>query len=165
VPGTVVALGVIIVFLPPLPLIGVSIYGSFAILLVAYLSRFLLLVLRPVAATFATVDPGLEEAARIVGARPVKRLFRVMAPIALPSALAGGLLIFMAALNELTLSALLWSTGTETLGVMVFFLQYEGNSPAAAALATLVVAAVMALAGLVDLVGRRLAPGIVPWQV
>lgn len=165
VPGTVVAIGIIIVFLPPLPLLGFSIYGTFAIILVAYLSRFLLLALRPVAATFRTLDPGLDEAARIVGARPVRRLWHVMVPIALPAALAGGLLIFMSAFNELTLSALLWSTGTETLGVMVFFLQYEGNSTGAAALASAVTAVVLTLALVVDVVGRRIAPGVVPWQV
>ncbi|WP_244545257.1 ABC transporter permease [Devosia enhydra] len=165
VPGTVLAIGIIIVFLPPLPVLGFSIYGSFAIILAAYLSRFLLLALRPVAATLRTVDPGLEEAARIVGTPPLRRLWHVMTPIVLPSALAGGLLIFMSAFNELTLSALLWSTGTETLGVMVFFLQYEGNSPAAAALATVITAAVMILALIVDVIGRRFAPGVVPWQV
>ena len=46
-----------------------------------------------------------------------------------PSAAAGALLIFMTAFNELTVSVLLWSTGRETLGVVVFFLHYEGNSP------------------------------------
>ena len=44
-------------------------------------------------------------------------------------------MVFMTAFNELTVSALLWSTGNETLGVIVFQLHYEGNSPAAAALA------------------------------
>lgn len=165
VPGTVVAIGVIIVFLPPLPIIRVSLYGTFGILLVAYLARFLLLALRPVTAAFATLDPSLDEAAGIVGAGTMRRLFAIMGPIALPAAIAGGMLIFMTALNELTLSALLWSTGTETLGVMVFFLQYEGNSPAAAALASVVVVMVLALAALFDWLGRRFAPGVVPWQV
>lgn len=165
VPGTVVALGAIIVFLPPLPILGVSIYGSFWILLAAYLSRFLLLALRPVGASLASMDRALDEAGRIVGAHSLSRLVFIVFPIALPSALAGGLLIFMTAINELTLSALLWSTGTETLGVMVFFLQYEGNSPSAAALASLIVAFTLALALAIDLIGRRLAPGVVPWQI
>ena len=165
VPGTVVALGIIIVFLPPIPLLGFSIYGSFLILLVAYLARFLLLALRPVSAAFATMDPALDEAARVSGIRSLRRLAFIAAPIALPSAIAGAMLIFMAAFNELTLSALLWSTGVETLGVVVFFLQYEGNSPAAAALASVVVAVTLLLAAIVDLAGRRLAPGAVPWDV
>ena len=49
-------------------------------------------------------------------------------------AAAGALVIFMTAINELTLSALLWSAGNETIGVQIFSLQYEGNSTAAAAL-------------------------------
>jgi iron(III) transport system permease protein len=165
VPGTVVAIGVIIVFLPPLPLLGVSLYGTFTILLVAYLARFLLLALRPVSAAFATLDRSLDEAASIVGAGLSRRLWSIMLPVALPATIAGGMLIFMTALNELTLSALLWSTGNETLGVMVFSLQYEGNSPGAAALASVVVVVVLALAAGFDILGRKLAPGVVPWQI
>ena len=70
----------------------------------------------------------------------------------------------MTAFNELTVSALLWSTGTETLGVAVFFLHYEGNSPAAAALAAVSVAVTLGLAGLLGVLGRRLPEGVVPWR-
>ncbi|MEC5292892.1 MULTISPECIES: hypothetical protein [unclassified Aurantimonas] len=55
----------------------------------------------------------------------------------------------MTAFNELTVSALLWSSGVETVGVMNFSLQYEGNSPAAAAVSTLSLAVVLGLALLV----------------
>ena len=158
VPGTVLALGVIMVFLPPLPVLGVSIYGSAWILLLAYLARFLPLALRPVASSYATIDPALDEAGQILGARVPQRLLRLSLPAVLPAASAGALLVFMTAFNELTLSALLWSTGTETLGVMVFFLQYEGNSPAASALATIVVAVTLTVALLLQSVARRFAP-------
>jgi len=165
VPGTVLALGVIIVFLPPLPLLGVSIYGSFWILLVAYLGRFLLLAQRPVAGAMQSLDPAVDEAARIVGAQPLRRLASVVAPAVLPAAMAGALLVFMTAFNELTLSALLWSTGNETLGVLVFQLQYEGNSTGAAALATVIVAVTLLLAAAAGALGSRLAPGAAPWKV
>lgn len=159
VPGTVLALGVIIVFLPPLPVLGFSIYGSMAIILAAYLARFLPLSLRPVIATLETLDPALDEAGRVVGAGMPRRLVGIAVPLVLPAALAGGLLVFMTAVNELTLSALLWSTGTETLGVVVFFLQYEGNSPAASALASVVVAVTITMAALLEFLARRFAPG------
>lgn len=164
VPGTVLALGVILVYLPPLPFLGVSIYGTLAIILVAYLARFLTLALRPVTACMETIEPALDEAARVVGAGPLRRLVSIILPIAAPAAAAGALLIFMTAFNELTVSALLWSTGTETLGVVVFFLQYEGNSPAASALAAVTVAVTLGLAGIVDLCARRLPAGVVPWR-
>ncbi|MBU1334319.1 MAG: iron ABC transporter permease [Alphaproteobacteria bacterium] len=158
VPGTVLALGVIMVFLPPLPVFGVSLYGTAWIILVAYLARFLPLALRPVAASYATMDPALDEAGQILGARVPRRLVQLSLPSVLPATIAGALLVFMSAFNELTLSALLWSTGTETLGVMVFFLQYEGNSPAASALATVVVAVTLAVALLLEVTARRFAP-------
>jgi iron(III) transport system permease protein len=165
IPGTVLALGVIIVFLPTLPFVGVSIYNTIFIILVAYLARFLLLAQRPVNAAVRTLDPSLDEAGSMVGARPVLRLVAIVAPAVLPAAFAGALLVFMICFNELTVSALLWSTGNETLGVMVFQLQYEGNSPAAAALATLIVVMTLTLAALIGAIGNRWAPGAVPWRI
>ncbi|MFN3526653.1 MAG: ABC transporter permease, partial [Paracoccus sp. (in: a-proteobacteria)] len=137
VPGTVVALAMILAFLQPLPLIGVSLYGTAAIILIAYLGRFLPLVLRPVVAAARGADPALDDAARIAGIGLARRMGRIFAPSVLPAVLAGAVLILMTAMNELTLSALLWSSGHETIGVMVFSLQYEGNSTAAAAVSVL----------------------------
>jgi iron(III) transport system permease protein len=164
VPGTVLAIAVILVFLPPLPLIGVSLYGTLWLILAAYLARFLALALRPAVAGIELVDRKLDEAAQVAGARVLTRLRAVILPMIAPSLAAGGLLVFMTAFNELTVSALLWSTGRETLGVVVFFLHYEGNSPAAAALATVSVAVTLGLAFLVSLLGRNLPEGVVPWR-
>lgn len=163
VPGTVVALAMILAFLRPLPLIG-SIYGTSAILLVAYLARFLPLVLRPVIAAAEQMEPALDEAARLTGAGPLRRLILIMAPMVLPAAAAGALMVLMTALNELTLSALLWSAGNETLGVMVFALQYEGNSTAAAAVSVLSVALVLLIVAGLNRLAPRLPPGSLPWR-
>lgn len=164
IPGTVLGIGVIMVFLPKLPVVGLSLYGTVGIILVAYLARFLMLALRPVVAALETLDPALEEAGRIVGVRMGRRLARIVWPAAAPAAAAGALLIFMTAFSELTVSALLWSPGSETLGVMIFSLQGEGNSRAADALATLAVAVTLAVAALADRVDRKLPRSIVPWR-
>ncbi len=164
VPGTVVALGMILAFLKPLPLLGVSIYGTMTILIIAYLARFLPLVLRPVAAAAQSADPSLDEAARVAGAGLIRRILSIFLPGMLPAATAGAILVVMTALNELTLSALLWSSGNETIGVMVFALQYEGNSTAAAAVAVLSTLVVLMLAALATAVGRWLPRGTLPWR-
>ena len=78
--------------------------------------------------------------------------------------MAGAVLIFLAAFNELTVSALLWSSGNETIGVRVFALYDQGNSTAAAAVAVLTVIATLAIAGAVSLLARRLPHGVLPWQ-
>jgi iron(III) transport system permease protein len=164
VPGTVLAIAIILVFLPPLPFTEISLYGTIWIILVAYLARFLALAVRPTMAGMELVNKNLDEAAQIAGASVLRRLRAVIVPVVAPSAAAGALLIFMTACNELTVSALLWATGRETVGVVVFALHDEGNSPAAAAVATISIAVTLALAGLASTLGRRLPEGVVPWR-
>lgn len=164
VPGTVFALAMILVFLPPLPLLGISIYGTATILFLAYAARFLPLVLRPTTSALEAAEPALDEAGRMLGARLPRRLTAIIAPLVAPAAAAGGLLVFMTTFNELTVSALLWSSGVETVGVMIFSLQYEGDSTSAAAISTLSVLFVLSLALLLDRLGRRLPPGTLPWR-
>ncbi|MEC5398818.1 ABC transporter permease [Uliginosibacterium sp. H1] len=164
VPGIVLSIGVILVFLKPLPLLGVSLYGTLGIIFVAYLSRFLPLALRPAGAAFETLDRAVDEAAQMAGAGVLTRLRRVLLPLVAPSVAAGAILVFMTAFNELTVSALLWSTGAETLGVVVFMLHYEGNSPAASAVAVMSITVTLLLAIVMSLLARRLPPGTVPWQ-
>jgi iron(III) transport system permease protein len=162
----VLSIACILVYPKPLPGLGLSLYNTFWILLVAYLGRFLALAFRPTLAGFMALEPALEDAARVVGAGTWRRLTRILVPLVLPAAAAGALLVFMSAFNELTVSALLWSTGNETLGVIVFRLYDEGNSPAAAAVATLSVLVVLALAALASLAARLggLPRGALPWQ-
>ncbi|AJE45778.1 ABC transporter permease [Celeribacter indicus] len=163
VPGTVVALAMILAFLRPLPLIG-SLYGTWTILLVAYLARFMPLVLRPVLAAAGAMEPAQDEAARLFGAGPLRRMGAILAPAVLPALSAGAMLAVMTAVNELTLSALLWSSGNETIGVMVFALQYEGNSTAAAAVSVASVALVLGIALALDRLAPHLPRGTLPWR-
>jgi len=164
VPGIVLSIGIILVFLKPLPIIGVTLYGTLGILLLAYVARFFALALRPVVAGLESLDRSYEEAGQIAGATLMQRLRLIVLPLAAPSAAAGALMVFLTAFNELTVSALLWSTGNETLGVIVFQLQYEGNSPAASAVAVITVIVTLGAATLFDRLGRHLPAGVVPWR-
>lgn len=164
IPGTVVAFGMILAFLQPLPVLGLSLYGTMTILFIAYAVRFLPLVLRPVSAAAETADPSLDEAGLIAGAGLMRRIWAIFLPGVMPTAIAGAILVLMTAMNELTLSALLWSSGHETIGVMVFSLQYEGNSTAAAAVAPLSVLIVFLIAGLATACSRWLPEKVLPWQ-
>jgi iron(III) transport system permease protein len=79
-------------------------------------------------------------------------------------ATAGALLVFLTAFSELILkSALLWSSGAETLGVVVFSFQQGGDSTYAAALAMLTVAVTIALMLSTLLTGKP-ARGVLPWR-
>jgi len=164
VPGVVLAIAAILLFLKPLPLVGVTLYNTVWIILFCYLARFLVLGLQPVVAGYHQLDRTLEEASQIAGARLPRRLRTVIVPLVAPTAAAGALLIFLTAFNELTLSALLWSSGSETLGVVFFSFQQGGDSTYAAALGVLTVIVSVALMLSTLLVAKRLPPGVLPWR-
>tara|TARA_R110000787_G_scaffold16622_25_gene50841 strand:- start:88250 stop:89932 length:1683 start_codon:yes stop_codon:yes gene_type:complete len=163
-PGVVLAIACILIFLKPIPLLDISIYGTLWIIFAAYLGRFLTLGLRPVISAFIQTDRSLEEAAQSSGAGFLMRLRSAIAPAIAPSAAAGAILVFMTAFNELTVSALLWSSGTETLGVVVFNLDDGGYSVLASAVAVLAVIAILVLMTAVHALSGRLPKGVLPWQ-
>ena len=164
VPGVVLAIAAILLFLRPLPIVGISIYNTVWIILFCYLARFLVLGLRPVASGYRQLDRTLEEASQIAGARLMRRLRTIVVPLVAPAAAAGALLIFLTAFNELTVSALLWSSGSETLGVVFFSFQQGGDSTYAAALGVLTVIVSVALMLSTLLFARRVPQGVLPWR-
>ncbi|MDR3494912.1 MAG: iron ABC transporter permease [Ancalomicrobiaceae bacterium] len=163
VPGIVVSIACILLFLKPLPIVG-SLYGTLGILAVAYLMRFLALAAKPVGTAIAAIPRDLEEAAAASGAGPIRRLVTIVAPMSAAAAAAGALLVFMSAFNELTVSALLWSSGRETIGVILLSLEEAGLGTQAAAVAVVSLGVVIALLAAVDRLGRRLPPGVLPWR-
>jgi len=163
-PGVVLAIAAILLFLKPLPVVGVSLYNTVWIILFCYLGRFLVLGLRPVIGGYYQIDRTLEEASQIAGARLGRRLVTIIVPLIAPAATAGALLIFLTAFNELTVSALLWSSGAETLGVIFFSFQQGGDSTYAAALGTLTVVVTTGLMLSTLLMAGRLPAGVLPWR-
>lgn len=163
-PGVVLAIACILLFLKPLPLVGWSLYGTVWIIFIAYMARFLTLALRPAIGGLTQIDRALEEAAEMCGAKFGKRLLSVVFPLVAPLAAAGGILVYLTAVNELTVSALLWSAGSETLGVIVFALDEGGDTVRAAAVSVLSVVMIFAVMGGASLLGRRLPAGVLPWR-
>ncbi|OBA00933.1 ABC transporter permease [Halomonas sp. G11] len=163
-PGVVLAIACILLFVRPLPIINVALYGTLGLIFIAYLARFLVVCVKPVAASLAQLDPSLEEAAQLAGAGPWRRLGSIILPLVAPALFAGGLLVFLLAVNELTVSALLWSAGNETLGVLIFNLDEGGESVLASAVSVLVVIMVASLMLTLSLLAPRLPKGVIPWQ-
>jgi iron(III) transport system permease protein len=154
VPGTVVALAMILAFLRPV--LGISLYNTIWIILVAYVARFLVLAAKPVTAAFTQVHTSLEEAARSSGATLSRSLRDITIPLIRSALVSGWFLAAVPAITELTLSVLLWSAGNETIGVMVFNMHEEGKVLLSAALAVVV----MAVALMSNLLIRRLTSGL-----
>lgn len=163
-PGIVLAIACILLFLKPLPLVGVSLYATPWIIVFAYLARFLSVAMKPVLAGMMQVDMAQEEAAALDGARLMRRLADIVLPSLLPAAVAGGLMAFLLAFSELTVSALLWSAGTETIGVVLYNLEEAGLASQASAVAVVIVAVVTLAMLALDALGRHLPAGTLPWH-
>jgi iron(III) transport system permease protein len=163
-PGIIVAVCFILVFAAPLPVLNVTLYGTIWIILLAYFSAYFAVSLKPVMSAFLQLDPALEEAARLSGAGFFRRLADIIVPLIAPAAGASVILVFLIACNELTVSALLWAAGTQTLGVVIYNLDDGGSADLASAMSVLVVCMVVAMMLLLELLAKRLPKGVVPWR-
>ena len=155
VPGTIIALGMILAFAQPLPVVGWKLYGTIWILLAAYMARFMNLGYNNIAGAISQVDPSLEEAARISGATHMRSFRDIMLPLLKNSLFSSTFLVLPPTLAEITLSALLWSVGNETIGTVVFSAQEEGKILRTAALAIMLILLVVLIHLLVQWLGER----------
>lgn len=140
IPGLVIAVAWLVIA----PSIGL--YNTPWIILCAYLTSFLALVVQSVSAPLAATPATAEEAARVAGASRLRALWDISCRMAVPAALSGAVLVALTAVRELTLSVLLLSPGSQTLGVVIFNLQQAGAYNASSALSLIV--ALVGLAGL-----------------
>ncbi len=164
VPGLVMSIAFILAFIRPLPVIDISLYGTLWIILIAYISVFLTVGLKPVAAAFLQMDMSLEDAARVSGAGFGRRMRRIFAPLAAPAAASGAILVFLTAFNEVTVSALLWSTGNETIGTTIFNYEDGGYTTLAAAMSVIVVLATVVIMVAMNVLTKRVPAGTIPWR-
>jgi iron(III) transport system permease protein len=152
-PGIVVAVALIQFWLRvPLP-----IYGTLLIILLAYTGRFIPLGVRSANAAFRQIDPTLEETARVTGAGWLRTFRSVTLPLARPGLFAGWLLVFVPALQELSASVLLFSSGSITLAVAVYNLYETGALGPVAALAIVTMVIITAAIVLATRLGRGAA--------
>jgi iron(III) transport system permease protein len=92
-------------------------YQTLPLLIGAYALLFLPRSLVSLRAGLAQVPVEPEEVARSLGATPLRAFLRVTAPLVMPAALAGGALVFLGVVNELTATLLLAPNGTRTLAM------------------------------------------------
>ena len=88
VPGIVLAIACILLFIKPLPLIDISIYATPWIILFAYHARFFAIALKPVLAAMATLDHSIEDAALCDGVKLHQRMRYIVLPLVFPAVFA-----------------------------------------------------------------------------
>lgn len=142
VPGIVIA----VAWLVLAPALGL--FNTPWLILVAYVTSFTALVVQAVAAPLSATPASVEEAARVAGAGRLRALIDISCRMAAPAALAGAVIVAVTAVRELTLSVLLLSPGSQTLGVAIFNFQQAGAFSTASAWSLIVAILGLAVIGL-----------------
>lgn len=137
-PGIVLAMGVLITY------IKTPIYATLWILLLGYVTRFFPYGQRNVSSVLMAVSEELDQSSRMAGASWITTIRRITLPLLKPGIFAGWVLLFIIFLRELPISIILYTAGTETLSVGIYYLQEFENEALTCALSVVQTALLLA---------------------
>jgi iron(III) transport system permease protein len=154
IPGIVLAVGLFLSYTRP-PLV---LYGTLAIIFLAYLTKELPVGYQQVAASLKSVHPELEDASRILGATRLRALADVTAPLIRNGVIATWIFIFIGSIRELSATILLFTARTKTVSVTMFDLRESNDwGPIAVLSITMLVITFAMIAAINVFTDRRLA--------
>lgn len=133
VPGVVMAIGFLLTFNQgPLDMVGTG-----TIIVLILFIRRLPYGVRATTSVLRQIKPSIEEAAISLGASPAKAFFKVTVPLMMPGVIAGAMMSFITAINELSSTLLLYTARTATMPVRIYSAVLDGEFGIAAALSTI----------------------------
>ena len=113
----------------------IPIYGTFWILLIAYLTVFLPLGVRTISGVIMQLDKSLDECGQVCGASWGYRLRSITIPLLKPGLLAAWLLIFVSSVRELGASILLMGPNSKVITPAIAEAWFSTSSELTAAMA------------------------------
>lgn len=151
IPGIVMAIGFYAAYASP----PVALYGTAALMILAFTARFLPIAYANCSAAVRTVHPEMEEAVRILGGGRLRAIRAVVAPLMKKSLFGAWLIVFIIATRELSAAVFLVGPTTRTMSVMLYDLSEEGNFEVLSALGgiLLVITVILVAIGM-KLLGR-----------
>ena len=127
-PGSVLAVGILLVFTAAGRGLGIALVGTVASLLLAYQTRFLAVAHTPVDAALERIRPSLIEASRTLGVSGGALLRRLHIPLLWPSLMTAALMVFVDVMKEMPATLILRPLNNlDTLAVRVYQMTAEGQ--------------------------------------
>lgn len=108
-----------------------------------------------VKARLVGIDKSLEEAARDLGAGPVRTFFDITMPLIMPAVLSGSLLAFAMSFDDVVISIFVNGPRLNTLPVKVYAQLKTGVTPEINALCTIILAVIILVLGLSSLIAKK----------
>src|SRR5262249_46522784 len=103
-----------------------SLYGTSAIVIFAFTTRFLPIAFASTSAAIRAINPEMEDQVRNLGGDQIVALRYVVLPLMKRSLLGAAILVFIPALGELSTALFLSVEDTQTLSVTIFHLIEQG---------------------------------------
>lgn len=116
-PSVVIALGLIMTMKGNF---GINIYNTAYIMIIAYMIKYLMMGMRTVVSAMSQIHVSLEECSQVSGASWLRTMFKITGPLIFPSIAAGWFLIFIPSFYELSMTTLLYSSTTKTIGFQLY---------------------------------------------
>ena len=116
IPGTVLGLGFILIFNQP-PLL---LTGTWVILVLAYFVRKLPYSVKSAESALYQVHPSLEEAARSLGAGPIRSFIEITFPLILGGVISGATLSFLQIMTEISSTIILYRPPWKPMTAVIF---------------------------------------------
>lgn len=139
IPGLVLAIGFYAAYAPP-PL---ALAGTGAILVLAFVTRFLPIAYSSASAAIRGINPEMEDAVMILGGSRLIAIRRVVAPLLKRGLLGAWLLVFIPASREVSSALFLYGPKTRTMSVLFFDLTEGGSFEQLAALGVILLFTVL----------------------
>ena len=156
IPGTSIALGLVVAFNAPHVWTGGQVLvGTVWLLPLAYFVRHVPLVVRSTQAALDGVDDRLAEASQDLGASAWTTVRRVVLPLVAPAIAAGALLTFVTALGEFVASVMLYVYDNRPIAVETFAQLRQSAFGQAAAYSVLLMGLVAASVAVSRLAGGK----------
>ena len=111
------------------------------------------------ATALSGIRPSIEQAAQSLGARRVKRLFRITIPLIFPSILIGALVAFQTSFDEIVVALFLSGVQTRTLPKAMWQASTLEVTPMIPAVAVIVLVLILVLALVIFGIARVIRPG------
>lgn len=119
-PSTLIAMGLMMTYdVGRVNLFGKVLIGTPVMMLFAYIVVKIPFSYRMIRASFFSLDGNLEEAAKVMGAKPFYTLRRVILPVIMPVVLSVMVLNFNSLLSEYDLSVFLYHPFLQPLGIVI----------------------------------------------
>ena len=134
IPGIVLAIGFYAAYAAP----PMALYGTSALIVLAFVARFLPIAFGTASAGIRAIHPEMEEAVRILGGSRLTAIRHVVAPLLKKTLFAAFLLVFIPATRELSAAIFLVAPKTRVASVLIYDLTEEGRFEVVSAIGCIV---------------------------